>query len=454
MAKLKNTEINGELSLGNDGYVDIVTNNSLIMKSNDSAGGLLTNRLLFSNNIAIGTGSNVITTGTASDVTITVPYSDIFSGLTNYTVNNLTSPSTKVYIPSFTFSKSFSWEANANHSNNTFNITFCFEFWVKGNEVNTTTPNNTDYLVYYATVPATVTGIYSSLIYGESSNGSFTFSSGTVGPFNIPVTSFSKNTSWFAYNASDPASIPTNVNLSSIRFSLKDVYKGTTTNTNLKMNVDSSNFSSDFAATIGVFSAPNNNITIGNSSSATGSNSIAIGYGAKTNGGTNIGAGDQSDNEYLYLGVNGIPWANKTGSSAAWANGSDYRDKTDFQDITNGLEFIKSLNPITYVMNDRYFYNNEDGTFDEEGYLQGTKKKHRRHAGFKAQDVYDSLLNIYKNDNYAAIVDYTKYDNKNNSFDKYYMRYEYLIPFLVDAIKTQNKMIEDLQEEIENLKKR
>ena len=58
--------------------------------------------------------------------------------------------------------------------------------------------------------------------------------------------------------------------------------------------------------------------------------------------------------------------------------------------------------------------------FNEEAHKVGLFKKHRRRAGFLAQDVYELLKNEYGTDNYASVVDYNKYNNKDEgTFDRY-----------------------------------
>ena len=68
------------------------------------------------------------------------------------------------------------------------------------------------------------------------------------------------------------------------------------------------------------------------------------------------------------------------------------------------------MSPVTYVSNLRSEYlvlNEETGeeTFDEESYKLGTKRGHRRQAGFLAQDAYQAMIDTYEDDNYAALVD-------------------------------------------------
>ena len=73
------------------------------------------------------------------------------------------------------------------------------------------------------------------------------------------------------------------------------------------------------------------------------------------------------------------------------------------------------------MYNFRDDYKDEEGNFDEEAYLAGTKKKTSRQSGFKAQDVYAKMIETYNDDNYAEIVDYSKYNYPDSESDKYWM---------------------------------
>jgi len=182
---------------------------------------------------------------------------------------------------------------------------------------------------------------------------------------------------------------------------------------------------------------------------------VAIGRDAKTGSGTNINAGDQSsssDKEYLYLGVGGQAWAKATSNESGFSKISDYRDKTDFKPIESALSFINSLEPLTFRVNPRYKYY-KDGKFQEDDYKLGKQAGHRRLAGFKAQDVYQKMIDEYHDDNYAQIVDYSKYDNPEDTNDVYSIYTASLVPFLTRAIQEQEEIINKLEERILALEK-
>ena len=186
---------------------------------------------------------------------------------------------------------------------------------------------------------------------------------------------------------------------------------------------------------------------------ASGTKGIAIGYGATATTGTNIGGGNETAAR-LALG-----WGGTTKyygqSSGTIATTSDERDKTDFKEISNALEFINKVKVYTYVSNNRTDYSTDGNiTYDIEAHERGDKKGTRRRAGVKAQEVYALLKEIYNTDNYADIVDNSNYDNPDDEhFDRYFVRYETFIPFLIASIQEQDKKIKKLELIIDELKK-
>lgn len=104
----------------------------------------------------------------------------------------------------------------------------------------------------------------------------------------------------------------------------------------------------------------------------------------------------------IEIGANGSSYVYATSNtSGLTATSSDRRDKADFESITSSLEFVNELQPVTFVDNHRDKYIIE-GIFDEENYTAQTFKGHRRIAGFIAQEVYQSMKDIYNDDNYAS----------------------------------------------------
>ena len=59
------------------------------------------------------------------------------------------------------------------------------------------------------------------------------------------------------------------------------------------------------------------------------------------------------------------------------------------------------------------------------------------------------MIETYNDDNYAEIVDYSKYNYPDSENDKYWMGQTALIPFLVSAIQEQQTQIEELKKDKE-----
>ena len=107
------------------------------------------------------------------------------------------------------------------------------------------------------------------------------------------------------------------------------------------------------------------------------------------------------------------PYVNSGGTS--WTSSSDRRLKDNIEGISYGLEAVKSLNPVSYVRNDR-----DTGATE---------------LGFIAQEVDEVVSEVVsvKDDGYYGID------------------YERLIPVLTKAIQEQQEIIENLKSRIEQL---
>ena len=160
---------------------------------------------------------------------------------------------------------------------------------------------------------------------------------------------------------------------------------------------------------------------------------------ALTSGGNNIclghGAGNAaSPSGQITTGSNNICLGNSSISNLYCADtsisSSDARDKTDVTDFTHGLSWIKELRPVTYRWDKRDWY----GT-DEEPYgtPDGSKKRDRLHIGFLAQEA----MEVEKKHGYASKKDDMLIVNQDENEDdpSYGMKYERLVPVLVNAIK-------------------
>jgi len=165
----------------------------------------------------------------------------------------------------------------------------------------------------------------------------------------------------------------------------------------------------------------------------TGGNNTGIGYragesvspsGSITTGSNNIVLGN-NDITNLYC-------ADTTISS------SDSRDKTDITNFTIGLNWIEALRPVTYRWDRRTWY----GT-DEEPYgtPDGSKKRQRLHVGFLAQEALAvEQANGYGTNNNDSLAVHLNEDGMS-----YGIKYERLVPILVNAIKELSTRVKTLE---------
>ena len=165
----------------------------------------------------------------------------------------------------------------------------------------------------------------------------------------------------------------------------------------------------------------------------TGGNNTGIGYragestspsGSITTGSNNIVLGDNN--------VSNLYCADTSISS------SDSRDKTDVTSFTIGLNWIEALRPVTYRWDRRTWY----GT-DEEPYgtPDGSKKRQRLHIGFLAQEALAvEQANGYGNSNDDSLI-----LNLTDDGMSYGMKYERLVPILVNAIKELSTRVKTLE---------
>ena len=157
-----------------------------------------------------------------------------------------------------------------------------------------------------------------------------------------------------------------------------------------------------------------NNIIIGsniNAPSATGNYQLNIGnaiYGDLSSG--KIGIGTERLNRKFY--VNG-----DAGGTTPWYNDSDARLKTNVQTISNALEKVEKMRGVSFTW------------IDTENHPKG------QHIGFIAQELKEVLPEVV--------------DKKG---EYYSVQESSITAVLVEAIKEQQKQIEDLKAQIETLK--
>ena len=107
---------------------------------------------------------------------------------------------------------------------------------------------------------------------------------------------------------------------------------------------------------------------------------------------------------------------------------SDSRDKTDVSDFTIGLDWIKACRPVTYRWDKRTWYGTDEKPY---GTPDGSKKTNRLHIGFLAQE----MLDIEKANGYGNSRDDSIIVSNNMDEMSYGIKYERLVPILVNAIK-------------------
>ena len=167
----------------------------------------------------------------------------------------------------------------------------------------------------------------------------------------------------------------------------------------------------------------------------TGYNNTFLGYDA---GATNSPSGNiTTSNNVICLGDNNVAnlYCNDTSISS-----SDSRDKTDVVNFTHGLNWVKQLNPVTYRWDKRAWYNeyNEDGSVKTVVTPNGSKKRNKKHIGFLAQDVLTIEGNPSDKDDMLVV-------NLNEDDTAYGLKYERLVPVLVNAIKELEARIATLE---------
>jgi len=111
---------------------------------------------------------------------------------------------------------------------------------------------------------------------------------------------------------------------------------------------------------------------------------------------------------------------------------SDKRDKADITDFTHGLSWINKLRPVTYRWDMRSNY--------ENGIPDGTKKESRLNIGLIAQE----MLEVEKEHGFANDKD-DMLITTENSDGNYSMKYERIVPILINAVKELSTKVTALE---------
>jgi len=164
-----------------------------------------------------------------------------------------------------------------------------------------------------------------------------------------------------------------------------------------------------------------------------GDNNICIGYRSGT---TNSPSGNlTSTSNIICLGDDNISqiYCNDTTIS-----NSDQRDKTDITSFNLGLAWVEALRPVTYRWDRRTWYGTDEQPY---GTPDGSKKRTQLHVGFLAQEV----LEVEKANGYGTSKDDSITVNLNEDEMSYGLKYERLVPILVNAIKELSTRVQALE---------
>ena len=138
-------------------------------------------------------------------------------------------------------------------------------------------------------------------------------------------------------------------------------------------------------------------------------------------------------NNTNYIGTNGKAFY---GMCSYWFyNPSDERQKENISNISGALNIVTKLQGVRYDLKKEYAY--DESLFKDPGILGELEAERKDKIGFLAQDVYEVL---------PEVVHY------DDSADIYAIDYSKVVPVLVEAIKEQQLIIENLQIELTAMK--
>ena len=194
-----------------------------------------------------------------------------------------------------------------------------------------------------------------------------------------------------------------------------------------------------------------NNTCIGNmagNSIDSATNNLCLGYQAGESGSPSGTL--TSGSNTIVLGDDNIGALYCTQSSI---NTSDRRDKADITNFTDGLDFIKKMQPVTYKWDRRSWYlpRDEEGNITDEDITKvtpdGSKKENVTHVGFIAQDVETLEKEIgFASDNTNRLL-----TNLTEDGNRYGMKYERLVTVLVNAVKELSTKLDAAETRIKTL---
>ena len=184
-----------------------------------------------------------------------------------------------------------------------------------------------------------------------------------------------------------------------------------------------------------------NNTFLGNNSGfdlTTGSNNVFVGYAASQTGSNDLVSGSNN----IIIGANAQSTSDSMSNTIVLGDAnitsftcnvqsisalSDERDKTDIQDLTLGLDFIKAMRPVQFTWNRR------DGTL-------GTRKE----VGFVAQELQEVEMDFNSKNRTHMVND----DDPSKLLAAPMQSY----PILIKAIQELSAKVDSLQAEVNTLK--
>ena len=137
---------------------------------------------------------------------------------------------------------------------------------------------------------------------------------------------------------------------------------------------------------------------------------------------------------------------NSIGGYANWTNFSDGRYKKNIREEVKGLDFIMRLRPITYNLDVTGIRTHLGQKAPADAGTQQSIAAREKEllSGFAAQEVETAAA--------ASGYDFSGVDKPKNANDFYGLRYgDFVVP-LVKAVQEQQKMIEELKQEVAELK--
>lgn len=189
----------------------------------------------------------------------------------------------------------------------------------------------------------------------------------------------------------------------------------------------------------------NNNTAVGHSTLLTntaGHNNTALGHGANTteynlNNATAIGSGAVVNaSNKVRIGNTAVT---RIEGQVAFTTPSDARFKSNVQQNVPGLAFINQLNPVTY-----YFDNHKMAQqLNESATEYNTHATQKIQTGFLAQDVEKAAQ--------ALNYDFDGINAPERENDYYTLSYSQFVVPLVQAVKEQQEMIENLLKKVAEL---